>query len=512
MRTPLIGLLLVVLATGCGNGSDPPPAQDAAPPASDFTVALASDSVAVITGSSVGVSVTVDRDPAGAGALAGDVTISIVGLPPGVTIDPLVIPATLTEGTLIVRADADAPQILAASLTVNAALGDIGHTAPLALTVRGPAGTLDTTFGNDGIATFVPAVGSFWSIGNHAAAIDSAGRILVSGSDGADIAVARLLPSGLPDTTFGGDGIASVDCGFGTEKLDAGYAVAVDPSDNVFVAGGANHSSDGITGYSDLCVVRFRAADGAPDPTFGTGGVRVDDAGGSSNELWLAAAARPDGSLVVMGFTDGGPVGRLITADGQSGLDVTPDGTYSDDVEVLADGSFLTLSHSGSMFAVTKWLPGGSIDATFGAGGSVAVTAPGGEDRARGLGVQSDGKIIFGVGSQSGPSRALRVSATGAPDTWGRVFGSGMTVIGFEANGDRALAFGETSIDSVVRPTLVRLSAATGDPDVTFGTDGYAILTEISIETTSGLVAQPDGQIVVVGSLLPSPYVMRIWP
>jgi uncharacterized delta-60 repeat protein len=495
MRLHVVGLSFVLVGIGCGGESDPPP---------DFEVTLASSAVSVITGSTASVEVIVDRDPAGAGAVAGDLTISVDGTPSGVAVDPLVIPGTVTEGTLTIRANELAPHVVPASLTVRAVLGDVEHTVPLALTVRGAAGTLDTTFGTGGLARIAPATGPFLAGNGNAAAIDSAGRMLIAGSVGGDIAAARFLPSGIADTTFGADGIGSVDCGLGGD--DAGYAIALDPSGNIVVAGAAAFVG---SGFVDLCVVRFRATDGAPDPSFGAGGVHREDAGGLDTEYFHAVAALADGSLVAMGFRDVGPVGRLVSADGQGSQDVTPDGESSDDVVALADGGYITLSHTGETYVLTKVLAGGALDPAFGSGGAAGLLLVG-FGTPKGLSLQRDGKIVIGVGGAN--TRAVRFSTTGVPDSWGQPFGDGMLVHQVEASDDHAFAIGATLVDSAYYPTLVRLTPAFGELDPTFGVSGYATILTPSPGTAGGVVVQPDGRIVHLGAMGAGPYAMRFWP
>jgi uncharacterized delta-60 repeat protein len=108
-----------------------------------------------------------------------------------------------------------------------------------------PNGSPDPTFDGDGTATI-----DFGSLADLAAdaVLQPDGRIVVVGSTQAtgDIAVARLNPNGSPDTTFGGDGKATVD--FAVAAF--GNAVALQPNGRIVVAGER-------TGGEDFAVARL---------------------------------------------------------------------------------------------------------------------------------------------------------------------------------------------------------------------------------------------------------------
>lgn len=126
-------------------------------------------------------------------------------------------------------------------------------------------GRLDDSFGADGLVTPYDEYG-----GVHALALDDGGRIVAIGSAGTDgphrVWAARLLPSGAPDESFGTGGLAGL--ADGPDAPTSLAAVAVDPSGRIVAAGRAP------TGYysnGDVLALRL-TPDGAPDPSFGTGG------------------------------------------------------------------------------------------------------------------------------------------------------------------------------------------------------------------------------------------------
>lgn len=126
-----------------------------------------------------------------------------------------------------------------------------------ALARYNPDGTLDLSFGGDGIVTahLGPFDDDVWTV-----AIDAAGRIVIGGDTGEfpalDSAVARFLPDGTLDPLFGSGGVVltptAPDGGY-----DAFYEVALDKTGKVIASGECEQPTTGI----DVCVARFKAGD-----------------------------------------------------------------------------------------------------------------------------------------------------------------------------------------------------------------------------------------------------------
>jgi uncharacterized delta-60 repeat protein len=123
--------------------------------------------------------------------------------------------------------------------------GNATGSGTMAITRLTPNGSLDTTFDGDGTATI--DFGSLADLAN-AAVLQPDGKIVVAGYAQADedVAVARINADGSPDTTFGAAGKATVDFGFAT----FGYAVTLQANGRIVVAG---HR----TGADDFAVARL---------------------------------------------------------------------------------------------------------------------------------------------------------------------------------------------------------------------------------------------------------------
>jgi uncharacterized delta-60 repeat protein len=160
-------------------------------------------------------------------------------------------------------------------------------------------GALDPDFGGDGRVT-LPGGGSV-----SAVLVAPDRRIVVAGnaSGSAVMTVTRLMPDGSPDTTFDGDGTATIDFG-STADLAAG--AVLQPDGKIVVAGYTQASED-------VAVARLNP-NGSPDTTFGVvGGKKTVDFGVAT--FGNAVARAPNGRIVVAGQRTGSDdfaVARLL--------------------------------------------------------------------------------------------------------------------------------------------------------------------------------------------------------
>ncbi|MFH8738423.1 calcium-binding protein [Streptomyces sp. NPDC017964] len=261
-------------------------------------------------------------------------------------------------------------------------------------------GTLDQSFGGgDGRV--------FTDFGSPDEARDVAvqpdGKIIALGTSGGEAALARYNADGTPDTSFGGgDGKVTTDPA--PESLQEGgdaRALALQPDGKIVVGGQV-----GTTRF-DFVLLRYNA-NGTLDTTFSGDGIERTDFGDYESVEGLAV--QPDGRIVAAGGSSGrfalaryNVNGSLDTTFGNAGRVLTSGGGGAQDVVLQPDGRIVIPGSNGpgGDFAVLRYNTNGSLDSGFGTGGLV-TTDFGGNDQARGVALQPDGKIV--AAGQGGPN------------------------------------------------------------------------------------------------------------
>lgn len=205
-------------------------------------------------------------------------------------------------------------------------------------------------------------------------AIDAEERLVVAGYAyhwahcDFDFALARYLPDGQLDQSFDGDGdndgkimtdfVGTYDTAFGLSIFDDGRIV---------LGGGAYDIAENT---ADFALARY-LSNGAPDGTFGTGGLVTTNfqEPNDSYDHAYGVAIHEDGGL------------EKIVAVGVSGAD-------------SAEGDF----------ALARYLPNGDLDGTFGknADGKVTTDFSGGYDFAWSVAIGPGGKIVACGSAQDG--------------------------------------------------------------------------------------------------------------
>jgi uncharacterized delta-60 repeat protein len=217
------------------------------------------------------------------------------------------------------------------------AVGNPGVGFPYLIATRNqPNGSLDPTFGIGGLVTMTLPQ----SFTVRDVVLQPDGKLVIGGTYNlSDFIVVRLLPSGTPDPSFDGDGVAISNFG-GTES---GNSVIIQPDGRIVLAG----ARDG-----DFALVRYMA-DGSLDTTFGIGGLAT---GGSAvSERAEDVILQPNGKLLVAGFTSEAanedfelarflPNGVLDTSFGTNGLLRTDLGSFDECFALSLAGPDLVLT------------------------------------------------------------------------------------------------------------------------------------------------------------------------
>ncbi len=344
----------------------------------------------------------------------------------------------------------------------------VGSTSPrkFAVVRYNADGTLDTTFDVDGIVTTtIMANADANAVVLHNGKIVVGGSATPGGSPHA-LAVARYNDDGSLDTTFDGDGVASVVIAGGT---GFGNALAISTSDKIVIAG----STVGAMS-TDFALARFND-DGSLDTTFDVDGKLTTAVDAMKTDIAYGVVVAPSGKIIAVGeddFTNGG---------------------------------------SGSGWAIVRYNDDGSLDTTFDGDGIKTLTPSGNRNQLRAVALQPDGKIVA-AGSVS-PSEfdvgVVRLNDDGSLDTSfdgdgiasPRIMGSQEIgrALAIQPDGKIVVAGGTGS--SVAVNFLVMRFNSDGSLDTTFGTGGV-VITDFTGSTDDGnaIALQPtDGKIVVAG-------------
>ena len=279
----------------------------------------------------------------------------------------------------------------------------------IALARYNPDGSLDQTFGNDGLVKT-----DFNEIESASAvAIQPDGKIVVAGSisrsnGSSDFAVVRYHDDGTLDSSFGEDGLVTTDF---YNTLDFAADLALTPNGEIVVAGTVWWRTEFLD--SDFAMARYDS-DGNLDMTFGDHGkVTVHS---EIHDNLTAMVVNPKGQIVLAGERttvpgegfnidfvlvrfnrDGSPDasfgidGRVITdfsaVDTLSDLALTPDG------DIIAVGT-VEPSSARFDFVVARYNRNGSLDPSFGTAGSVITDFSMSDDFAFSVAVRPNGKIV----------------------------------------------------------------------------------------------------------------------
>lgn len=279
-------------------------------------------------------------------------------------------------------------------------------------------GSPDTTFGSGGIVTTItPGDVTLQAL---AVAVQADGRIVLAGGGSAGFAIMRYTSGGDPDSTFGVNGLATVDFSQGNDQATA---MAIRPDGRILLSGYAS----GLT--QDSIALASLMPDGSMDPSFGSGGKkRVSYPTLPSIGLGLDLMA--DGRFVVCGYANSSSIVGRFMPDGSMDNSfnvfgwklLSFSGTVGSKlygVHVQADGR-IALGGIGygaqPQFLILNLDDDGSYDTGFGTGGFTLTDINALEDDAYALAAQADGKLVLAGRTDGGINDLDFALARYAPD------------------------------------------------------------------------------------------------
>lgn len=319
-----------------------------------------------------------------------------------------------------------------------------------------------------------------------------------------------------PDPFFGVGGFSTFATSGDPDTADSVDAVAVLPDGRLILAlSQITNFEDFPGGDRDFSTVLARMdPDGSLDVSFGVEGLVVYD---PHIPLRGAIAVQPDGKVLLAGGTD--PHVARFNFDGSVDTSFSGDG-YVElplfelwDIALQPDGRIVVAGEGSADMVVARLNPDGSLDtADFNPGVGIWRADIGGlGDRAFGLVIQPDGRIVIGGDSRQPPTgldfdgALARIDSNGSTDT---SFGSGGKVtLGLEdgqifdlllQSDGRIVAIGKRVTPEGTKPMAVRLHPD-GTLDTTFGNGGFAEHNDVNGTMRQGVI-DSEGRIVATGS------------
>jgi uncharacterized delta-60 repeat protein len=238
-------------------------------------------------------------------------------------------------------------------------------------------------------------------------AVQADGKILVAGEgdrgpDSSQLILARYLPNGEFDPSFGSGGEAVLT--LGTQSVPAG--VLLGSGGSVYVPAPRCCGGSGPLFGGGFSVARF-LSNGQPDPGWAGGGTLFFPTTGAEGAVEAAAPA-PDGGIFVV-FEESTPTVSTVGNVVELGPDGTPDRNFgrggrirlyprignTDPTGIAVDrqGRIVGVGWEGQV-SLFRLRPDGSADRTFNGGQNLLVPYGGDASTPYLVGVQSSGRIV----------------------------------------------------------------------------------------------------------------------
>jgi uncharacterized delta-60 repeat protein len=400
-------------------------------------------------------------------------------------------------------------------------LGPAGALAVLAgiapgFAIAQTAGSLDSTFGTQGIVTTTPT-----TLGGSTTALTA---IEESNGDLAVVAGISIPSAGAGDEVFGlmrytpsGTLIGTTTATFVTNGLNVPSAVAVQPNGDIVVVGTA---STGFDQADEIAIARFTPS-GQLDSTFGKGGLVTTTLPANPHFTTglasvTAVLAQPNGQILVGGFVgsccrNSPPATVLVRYNSNGGLDTTfgtggivmvPNAvTDPAALALLSNGDYLAVSPGAvvefsSTGALQPAVTLGTVEAAIRSGSGTAVFQPNGDYVVAQIGP--------GVGRRGTDAQVFRFSETGVADStfsstpfaFGGNTQTEPQAIALQSNGQIVVGGLTNARNTPITGGLARLDS-NGELDATFAGGGSLASTQV----VSGLLIQTDGKIVAIGGI-----------
>ncbi len=404
-------------------------------------------------------------------------------------------------------------------------------------------GVLDGTFGTGGRQITSGVIGY---TGAHSLLQQADGKLLAVGigigvgHNGIDFALYRYTTNGTLDGTFGG-GTGRVFTQISTNNngyFDTANAVAIQAGndtiqnpDKIVVAGSYY---TGFPGNKTLIALARYSMDGVLDNTFGNGGIVTNTITGADTAIGLTVSgfASQPRRIIIGGYstlngtnhftmaryTAAGALDTAFGGNGTGWILVPIPGSIETYATAMAvqSGRYVLAGYSASSpenhdFTALRFNNDGTRDTNFGPGGILTADIAHRTSAAKGVAVQSDGKIVVAGYASNGGNDLFALARFLADGSFDNSFGSGgqvKTKLGSANSGanaviiqpdGRLLAAGYTTLNGNRDFAVIRyLENGTLDPS--FGTNGISIISlAVGSDDANAITLQADGKLLVAG-------------
>jgi uncharacterized delta-60 repeat protein len=332
---------------------------------------------------------------------------------------------------------------------------------PTFISKRFPNGSIDSSYGFNGFSRSV-------SFNDAYATLQPDGKIVLVGSG---FSIARINANGMPDSTFGNNGMQT---GFNGDSYAS--SVAIQGDGKIVVAG-----TDWTNGDSYFALARYNT-DGSSDNTFKGRGQVVTDFGfkippyeGGTDSIPIheqsatTIGIETNGKIVVGGYALNGNDADFAIAcyniDGtlddtfdNDGRQTTKIGSSSDlgySLAIQSDGKIIlagyTYNEPDNHFAVVRYNINGSLDSSFNGNGKQTASLGSDVQIGNSVAIQSDGKIVVAGYTLNGSYNdfaVARFNTNGSPDN--TFDNDGILTTDFTSSDDYAGSVAIQSDDKIV--------------------------------------------------------------
>jgi uncharacterized delta-60 repeat protein len=397
-----------------------------------------------------------------------------------------------------------------------------------AASLSAQAGSLDLSFGTNGIAQFNP--GAYQDVATDIVCLDD-GSFLVAGTIFITLqstygAIIKVNSDGTQNMNWGTNGILPIQCGVSSLI----YKMQILDDGKILVAGTTSVTTPNL----EFFLARF-LADGTPDLTFGINGYGITSFDDVETDCY-AMAVQADGKIILAGkswtqrfnsmlfarFNANGTLDTTFGANGYTNLDpsVQSDGIRA--LGILSDGTIIGMGHQyrstpyyGEFAAMVKLDANGIPVSTFGTNG--VLIPPVFADVSMILGMQIVNDDIYATGYMYNASgtQMLGTAKLGTDGNADLSFGTnGITLsqpdtnpssLGYDiliSPDNYIYACGTSGMAGLASPRdfVVLRYAMDGQLDPAFNSTGYNVISiGPSFDDANALVRQPDGKIVLAG-------------